>query len=123
MVKQSTELLNKNTVAVFVEAKRLLIDVGWTQGKFAKYNWNTNPPTPESYCLHGALMVAKDNLGIQLPYSEIVKSALNPWYRKWISRSEVETISWNDALGREKEEVIALIDKIIEKGLKGKISV
>jgi hypothetical protein len=99
---------------VLIEARDLLINVGWTQGVMCRYK----DGKPSCYCSVGAISQI-------LMSHEIRKVSRNSMEEnsilllRYAIRKQVEynhsVMSFNDAPGRTKEEVIDVFTKAIER--------
>jgi hypothetical protein len=96
---------------VLREARRLLAEVGWTQGAMGRdangtrlYLWDEGEPTPVCYCLAGAISVASG--GPRTTAYRDARRALLGFLRYGLA-------VWNDAPSRTREDVLALLDRVI----------
>lgn len=98
------------TVAeALIEAKRLVVDVGWTQGAYKRYD---EFGAPSCYCAMGALSEVMRKAKTQGDAMAAVYGATA--LSKNIAPGRVtQILSWNDTAGRCKEDVIAAFDRAI----------
>lgn len=99
------------TDTIFSNAQKVLSHFGWQQGGYG------NPEA--GYCLYGAL-----GKGQGLEAGDLVEDNHGPTTRKvWDaldmagSHLDCEAVSWNDARGRTKEDVLNLLQEMHEKEL------
>lgn len=110
------------TLTVLKEARRLLVDVGWTQGSYKRYDVcvteNGSTCEPIAYCAIGAVSTAA---GL-VPYSDsfknqdaivFLKNAMPPSARSK-NDSGGSIIKYNDRKGRSKKRIIQLFDDAIK---------
>lgn len=94
-------------IQVLDEAKRILVEKGWTQGYFAKNaageNVRLDSEEAESFCVLGAAFRAAGCRNESFIRAALIAAA-----------PAGEPAEYNDAPGRTKEEVLALIDKAKE---------
>jgi TolB-like protein len=98
---------NERIVSDLTEARKLL-EKGWTQNAYAR---NANGvavdeenPNACSFCVRGALNRAHASLETHLLVGRVVKERTGGL---WVHL-------WNDAPGRTREEVLAMIDEILK---------
>lgn len=100
--------MENKVIAVLDGMTRLLTEKGWTQGALArdkdgeKTEWHLE--TACSFCLRGALVVASWQHGMQAQMS--ARSRL-----EMALAVPGDTVSFNDAPGRTREEVLDLIER------------
>lgn len=103
-------------VGILEVTKFLLLEKGWTQGAYAKNSQGVvcfvNDPEAACFCLVGALSVA--SRGSAYGQVERLNRALR-WSLAQMNTGSRFVSDYNDARGRTREEVIALIDKTIER--------
>lgn len=95
---------------ILVEAKRLLVEKGWTQGAYARDKYGRMQEIPNAgatcFCAYGALMVASN-----------APRASDPIFTETYGFMDVvcggSVAKFNDAEGRTKEEMLATFDKAI----------
>jgi len=90
---------------------RELIEQGWCRNAWAK---DKNGKVVDrmsnkacKFCLGGAFLRARDELNAPFELIDLEKRVLKIWARG--------TLSFNDAYGRLKQEVIALLDRLINE--------
>ena len=103
------------------EVRRLIAEVGWTQGASAKLacGVRVSPCAKEAacFCLDGAVSRAT-NYGFfrksenRLRYTAAATALLCALLPPDLGRTSY--VEWNDRPGRTKEDVLALIDRAIE---------
>jgi len=110
--------MNKKDFAIIEHAKRLLIEKGWTQGAYAQDIDGKDGFDDEGlaffekatrFCLVGALMCAGNC------YSS--SSTLDNIINRIQQDTDRDIFDWNDASDRKKEDVIALLDKLLKEGV------
>ncbi len=93
---------------VLVEARRILENVGWCQGTYARDENSvailTDDPGACQFCVMGALYFASDDSDVE----EEARALLN-------TVVEGSIVAYNDAPGRTKEEVLAVFDLAIAR--------
>lgn len=103
-------------VKILEGAKWLLLEKGWTQGAYARNTKGivcfVTDPGAACFCLVGALSVA--SRGSAYGQLERVNRALRRTLGQMNTGSTFAS-DYNDARGRTREDVVALIDKTIER--------
>lgn len=102
--------MNKELVKLLVKTKNILEKKGWTQNACSRdKDGNARLslyPKAYSYCLGGAITKA----GCGILYNTIQDQlALT------LKNNRFSIVGWNDAKGRTKKQVIALLDKTITR--------
>lgn len=87
-----------------VEARSLIQDVGWTQGTYATYAEGNKVI---GYCALGALSAT--HAGPEIRHDAIMRLS-----KQTVQYNGSDIVSYNDAEGRTKEEVLAVFDQAIE---------
>jgi len=100
--------MNKaEALKILDEAQRILVEKGWTQGYFAKNaageNVRLDSEEAKSFCVLGAAFLAAGCRNESFIRAALIAAA-----------PAGEPAEYNDAPGRTKEEVLALIDKAKE---------
>ena len=105
---------------ILTEARRLLVDVGWTQGQSRAFRMGD----VTGYCATGALAEATRNLHKEPSWQQELSNAahsnyhgalaaLNDGVRARTQNLHAEVVPWNDTTGRTKAEVLDLFDAAI----------
>lgn len=94
---------------VLIEARRLLVEKGWTQRATARDNCgnyvSSRDPSAESFCMLGAVRaVANTRVERNRAYDVLEGHLPRPYFN---------LPTFNDVYGRKKEEVLAVFDKAI----------
>jgi hypothetical protein len=99
---------------VLIEARDLLINVGWTQGTMCKFSKDGNP---QCYCSLGAIFEAMRR--IVNPYDhDRMKDIIVSLMRQVIKEKKtysMSVVNFNDSSIRTKEEVIDAFNTAIER--------
>lgn len=97
---------------VLGEARRLIAEVGWTQLAYARDGHRCGVAFDSSnavcFCVEGALMRAG------FPDVESISAGRKLMQRALAVDTHGAAMTWNDAHGRTKKEVLAAFDKAIE---------
>ncbi len=115
-------------INMLTEAESLLTKKGWTQQTFARDEFGvptyTYAESACSFCLRGALLVAAKMYSVNTRYD--VEHRLHQALAKVLSGADfaayiegrVDVVSYNDAPGRTREDVLNLVDiaKRMENG-------
>lgn len=102
--------MENKVIAILDGMTKLLTEKGWTQGALARdkdggVRWtDSHLETACSFCLRGALVVASRQHGTQAQMS--ARSRL-----EMALGVHGDTVSFNDAPGRTREEVLDLIER------------
>lgn len=97
-------------IEVLREARRLIAEVGWTQGTFARNagGADVSPRSPQAtcFCAAGAIIRANDgcDMGFSSPGISAVEHVID---ERWID-------AWNDREERTRDEVLAAFDRAIQ---------
>lgn len=98
--------LSPEAVAVLTKVERLLVEKGWTQAVMARdsagYSVSEDDDRATCFCLYGALWRTAQN---QDGLRNSVRDALH-------DATGGNFVKWNDAPGRTKDEVLALIRRV-----------
>lgn len=89
-----------------VEARSLIQNVGWAQGSYAAYGEGKQVI---GYCALGAICATHAS-------PEIRHIAIMRLSEQTIQYNGSDIVSYNDAEGRTKEEVLAVFDAVIAEG-------
>lgn len=105
------------TRETLIEARRLIAEVGWTQGFYARTDTGTliefDSPLASCFCMVGALRRAC-GLPLKTCHLPATYRLLKAARLVDNNRSLQYLVDWNDKPGRTKEEVLAAFDKAIE---------
>lgn len=99
--------MRQTETQVLQEARRLLVNKGWTQHAYARdsngYSAIVSGREPVCFCLSGAINQVSDT---SVDADVLAKNRI-------MSFIDTNIPSWNDKANRTKEEVIALLDRAI----------
>lgn len=103
--------MNSEAVEILKEARKLLIEKGWTQAAYARdiNGYRVSPRSTDAvcFCSIGAIQHVHGSWGV--PERFLTRASEHAYWSVPV---------WNDKPGRTKEDVIALFDKAIEIGSK-----